>query len=394
MHPVEALHRHGGVASRARLLALTDWHSLERLVRTGEVIRDSRGRYSLPGVQAALRTANSLSAVVSHLSAAQHWGWELKEQPKRPHVTVPRNRNVSADQRRVVVPHWATLHADEIHGGIVTTRARTLLDCLQSVPFDQALTVADSALRHDDVLQHGLRTLSAEARGPGSRQARRVALLADERAANPFESVLRAIALDVRGLDLAPQQAIRAPAFFARPDLVDRVRMLVLEADSHTWHSSRAALRRDCRRYTGLTLRGWTVIRFAWEDVMFEPDYVRTSLESLGPGAQPNGQDRRLGADQPHESRSCPLGGRSPGRRTRGDAVSAATVAQRLTLPAFRQPVQTLSRFGAPLTVARTRWMFGSKRRFVILRDQGRLLPKPGFLAQMSQTAATVHSSC
>jgi hypothetical protein len=26
------------------------------------------------------------------------------------------------------------------------------------------------------------------------------------------------------------------------------------------------------------------------------------------------------------------------------------------------------------------------------LRDQGRLFPKPGFLAQMSQTAATVHS--
>src|SRR5438309_8907584 len=36
--------------------------------------------------------------------------------------------------------------------------------------------------------------------------------------------------------------------------------------------------------------------------------------------------------------------------------------------------------------------MLGSKRRFVILRDQGRLLPKPGPLAQMSQTAATVNS--
>src|SRR4051794_13622995 len=36
--------------------------------------------------------------------------------------------------------------------------------------------------------------------------------------------------------------------------------------------------------------------------------------------------------------------------------------------------------------------MLGSKRRFVILRDHGRLLPKPGFLAQMSQTAATVNS--
>ena len=36
--------------------------------------------------------------------------------------------------------------------------------------------------------------------------------------------------------------------------------------------------------------------------------------------------------------------------------------------------------------------MLGSKRRFVILRDHGRLLPKPGLLAQMSQTAATGNS--
>ena len=42
--------------------------------------------------------------------------------------------------------------------------------------------------------------------------------------------------------------------------------------------------------------------------------------------------------------------------------------------------MHTLRRFGVPLTVARTRWMLGSKRRFVILRDHGRLLPKPGLL--------------
>ena len=53
--------------------------------------------------------------------------------------------------------------------------------------------------------------------------------------------------------------------------------------------------------------------------------------------------------------------------------------------------MHTFMRRGA-FTVARTRWMLGLKRRFVILRDQGRLLPKPGFLAQMSQTAATVNS--
>src|SRR5262245_57161920 len=52
------------------------------------------------------------------------------------------------------------------------------------------------------------------------------------------------------------------------------------------------------------------------------------------------------------------------------------------------QPVQTWIRLGVPLMVARTRWMLGSKRRLVIFRDHGRLLPKPGFLWQMSQTAA------
>ena len=66
---------------------------------------------------------------------------------------------------------------------------------------------------------------------------------------------------------------------------------------------------------------------------------------------------------------------------------------QRPTLPAFKQEVQTFSRFDVPPMTVRTVWMLGLKRRFVILRDQGRLLPKPGFLAQMSQTAATVHSS-
>ena len=66
------------------------------------------------------------------------------------------------------------------------------------------------------------------------------------------------------------------------------------------------------------------------------------------------------------------------------------SAAQRVTLPALRHEVHTLRRLGVLFTTARTRWMFGLKRRFVRLRDHGTLLPKPGVLAQMSQTAATV----
>jgi very-short-patch-repair endonuclease len=79
---------------------------------------------------------------------------------------------------------------------------------------------------------------------------------------------------------LQPQVVIADREGRGRADLVDVQRRLVVEAESHTWHSRRGALRRDCRRYTKLTLLGWRVLRFAWEDVMFHPDYVRECLEA------------------------------------------------------------------------------------------------------------------
>lgn len=105
--------------------------------------------------------------------------------------------------------------------------------------------------------------------------------LADGRADNPFESVLRAIASDVPGLDVEPQVRIRGGLGLAvRPDLVDRRLRLVLEADSFEWHGDRAALRRDARRYDLLLADGWVVLRFAWEDVMHDHAWVRSVLEA------------------------------------------------------------------------------------------------------------------
>lgn len=125
-----------------------------------------------------------------------------------------------------------------------------------------------------------LRALARDARGPGARQIRRVAGVADGRAANPFESALRAIALDVPGL-VVPQRSVRAgQRFLGRPDLVDDALGIILEADSFEWHGGRAALVRDARRSNAFVVEGWLVLRFTWEDVMFHPDQVRLVLES------------------------------------------------------------------------------------------------------------------
>lgn len=118
-----------------------------------------------------------------------------------------------------------------------------------------------------------LHRVAAVVRGPGSGQVRRLARLADGRAANPFESVLRAIALGVPGLRLRPQHRI-ATEPPAKVDLADEDLGLVLEADSFAWHGDRAALRADCRRYDLLVVAGWRVLRFSWEDVMHDQEFV------------------------------------------------------------------------------------------------------------------------
>ena len=267
----------GGVASRAALVRATSRKDFDRAVRRGDITRDAYGRYALPVVTDAARAANALTAVVSHRTAAMHHGWEVKVVPPLPDVTVRHKRHLGEEQAQGVALHRADLDTADVDG-LVTTPQRTLVDCLRSLPFDEALAIADSALRHRSISKPGLTRLAAGVRGPGSRQVRRVATETTHLAANPFESVLRAIALDVPGLDLEPQVVIADGEGRGRTDLADRRRRWVVEAESHTWHSRRGALRRDCRRYSRLVLLGWRVLRFAWEDVMFHPEYVRDCL--------------------------------------------------------------------------------------------------------------------
>lgn len=283
MEVTEALGRLGGVASARELAGLVPRGRLRRAVRRGEVIRDTQGRYALPTASEALRAANRLTGVVSHLSAAAHWGWQLKWQPEAPCVIVPRNRKVDADRRDGVDLRWRNLRAGDLVGP-VTSSLRTVLDCALTLPFDEALAVADSALRHEAVTGNDLVRVAAALAGPGSACARRVALAADSRAANPFESVLRAIALDVRGLDVEPQRSVALGWQVVQPDLVDVGRRLVIEADSFEFHGKRGALVQDCERYNKLTLGDWRILRFSWEHVMLRPDYVRECLDQAVSG--------------------------------------------------------------------------------------------------------------
>ena len=64
----------------------------------------------------------------------------------------------------------------------------------------------------------------------------------------------------------------------ARPDFVDVSLRIVLEADSFEWHGGRAQLSADARRYDLLVVNGWLVLRFSYEHVMGQPEFVHRVL--------------------------------------------------------------------------------------------------------------------
>ena len=274
MDPVAALTQLGGIASLRELLGLTGRRRLRTAVAAGLVLSVARDVYALPGADAARLAAATVRGTVSHLSAAQHWQWKLKLPPARPTVTVPRRRSglVACDAE----VHWADLAAADVVDG-VTSRVRTVVDCARAYDFDVGLSVADSALRAGvppgDILEAALASPRT-----GRNKAIRVAEAADTRADNPFESVLRAIASDVPGLRVVPQQWV---GHVGRVDLLDARLGLVIEAESFEFHADRASLDLDVRRYTAMARLGCSVVRFTWEEVMFDPDYVRAVLVDL-----------------------------------------------------------------------------------------------------------------
>ncbi len=246
-------------------------------MKKGEVEVLSRGRYALPTARAAWRTAHELTAVLCLRSAAAHYEWGMKQQPEKPELAVRRGRKIAKDKRAQVRVVWMEVGLDD-HAAGITSPLRTVVDCARLLPFDEALAIADSALRSGLVTRDELDTVSV--RGAGAGAVRRVVEAADGRAANAFESVLRALCIEV-GVLVVPQQPVLLGIDVIHPDLVAAALGVVIEADSWTFHATRKAHKRDCARYTLLVVHGWRVVRFTWEQVMHDQAYVRWVLTQL-----------------------------------------------------------------------------------------------------------------
>lgn len=291
MDPVaDLLRRQGGIARRRDLLRC----GLRRRALEGKVARGEL-RALTPHLFTDVATPApdedlkglvvSLDAVVSHTAAALLWGMELVETPCLRTVTVARDRSRAArDGARVSRADLPAADVVARDGVRVTSVVRTVLDLARSLPLEQAVAAADSALRRALVtvaeLQAALRVLPA---GRGRERVARVVGLVDARCGSVLESLFRVL-IARHGLPAPVAQVVvrtRSGARVGRVDFAWPDLRLVVETDGFAFHADRERYRSDRRRGNALVLAGWRVLRFSWEDVVQHPAYVVASVRGL-----------------------------------------------------------------------------------------------------------------
>ena len=274
---VEALARLGGSATSAELARAATPAAVKAAVQRGEVERLARGIYGLPGLGADRLAAIAYDGVVSHLSAATAWDLPLLVRPEKPHITVPVKRRPRPG--RPVVMHWAAVSSAERLSRL-TSLPRTVVDCARILPFGEALAVADAALSRGRLTHEELQAAAIALRGPGRPNAVQVAAAASGCSESFLESILRSL-LITAGIDgFEPQVVVDTDGFRVRVDLGHRPARIALEAEGYEFHGSAGDFAADCRRYDDLVAAGWLVLRFTYQQVIGDPQWVVATVRS------------------------------------------------------------------------------------------------------------------
>lgn len=269
-------------------------------VRVGSLQRLRRGVYLPPaegdGV-ALLRQSEALNEiravaerlttnfVFSHTSAALlHgcWTWRLPPEVHVCQACTPK-ASVGADPRLHRHPVEIPEHEREVVVGLpVTSLERTVVDCAARLPSEQAIVVADSALRMGADEAEILRIVDTRRRTRGIRRARRVVDAAVDSSESPGESIVRWIIVD-GGLP-RPSTQIAVDTWngtkwidLGWPDVKVGVEFDGAGKYGADGRDARRDLLDEKRRHDALVEAGWTLVRVTWSE-LDRPDVLLTRV--------------------------------------------------------------------------------------------------------------------
>jgi hypothetical protein len=285
---------------------------LRSLVRSGDLIRMRQGVYATKRavdwagaepvrahalkVLAAMATAGGAgatggatgNAIASYHSAALLHRLSLLTSPPEGTVTLtlPPAKKWNRAKPADIVFHASELpkeHVTRLYNLPVTTVARTVADLARTLPFMDAVVVADSALNQEKTSKPEILQVLQKCNGwPGVRQARRALEFADERAESPLESAARVVFAEA-GLDPPELQVTihgERAQFAARVDFLWRAQKVIAEADGLVKYNDRKDLLNERERDHQLREAGYIAVHFTWRDLFQTPDEVITRLRN------------------------------------------------------------------------------------------------------------------
>lgn len=277
--------RQGGIIDHGQLRELgLSAAGIGRRVRAGRLHAKYRGVFAVghrkigtDGLWWAAVLAYRPDGVLSHRSAAA--AWDLRRSSSR---TVDVTVGLGGRARRLGVRlhRSRSLPPDEVttlDGLPITTPARTLLDLaatgLRCRPLEAALNRAELLRLLDfDELQRLLARYPGRTGSPSLK-----AVLARYEPADT-RSELEDLVLELCHVHGLPRPQVNCVIEGKVRDFYWPRAGLVVEADSYTWHRSPSALNDDRERDVELTLAGYRVLRFTWEQVAERRAYVADAI--------------------------------------------------------------------------------------------------------------------
>ncbi|ALE07591.1 hypothetical protein AL755_05530 [Arthrobacter sp. ERGS1:01] len=287
--------REGGLGPRA-VRRLVEDGTLLRL-RPGCYVRSAwwnrlsddgrrRNRVLLHGF--ATLTTSARGYVYSHTSAASLHGLYLWHVDELVHVTQESKPSRAGCGKDTAVHTRALAEGDVVELGRtkVTSLERTVIDCALTLPYKQALIIADHALRLGASLPKLLAAAGRLASHRGIRTLRRVLRFADPRSESPGETLTRDLLRELLFEMPELQLWITTRLGRHRVDFAWVKRRVVLEFDGKgkyfDYRPTDEAIYRERKREVALIESGWTVLRIEWRDLFDEAAFKARVLAALG----------------------------------------------------------------------------------------------------------------
>lgn len=240
-------------------------HGIRRALSDGRVERVRRSWLAVPDADPDLRRAAEVGGRITCLSAARRVGlWT----PDHGHLHVAVPPSASRLDSEGLHLHWSRGPAPVSRTALQDEIINVLFHVARCVPMPDALTVWESAIRMRQVDPQVLLRVQWRSE-PARKIAQLASVLSDSGIETRFVHLMRSISVIV-----AQQKKVDGH----RLDGLIGER-LAIQLDGFAHHRS-ADRRRDLRQDARLTLRGYTVLRFDYVQVLFQPDDVIATISA------------------------------------------------------------------------------------------------------------------